>query len=160
MCIRDRGIASRENKKGARALTIICRSHSSTVVSIKGLERAIPVSYTHLDVYKRQVPRLRPALGVGSLLSQHLVNDDEFRKIIAVLRLSVPYTGIILSTREKASFRDELASLGISQFSAGSVSYTHLDVYKRQGGLLYFPLGYFAWYLQNNISFNAFFCFF
>ena len=66
------------------------------------------------------VPRLRPALGVGSLLSQHLVNDDEFRKIIAVLRLSVPYTGIILSTREKASFRDELASLGISQLSAGS----------------------------------------
>lgn len=66
------------------------------------------------------VPRLRPALGVDSLLSQHLVNDDEFRKIIAILRLAVPYTGIILSTREKASFRDELISLGISQLSAGS----------------------------------------
>jgi len=37
-----------------------------------------------------------------------------------VLRLAVPYTGIILSTRERASFRDELISLGISQLSAGS----------------------------------------
>lgn len=66
------------------------------------------------------IPRLRPALGVDLSFSQHLVNDDEFRKIVAVLRLAVPYTGIILSTRERASFRDELISLGISQLSAGS----------------------------------------
>ena len=66
------------------------------------------------------IPRLRPALGVDLSFSQHLVNDDEFRKIVAILRLAVPYTGIILSTRERASFRDELISLGISQLSAGS----------------------------------------
>ncbi|NLJ49392.1 MAG: [FeFe] hydrogenase H-cluster radical SAM maturase HydG [Candidatus Atribacteria bacterium] len=66
------------------------------------------------------VPRFRPALGVITSISKYLVEDEEFRKVIAILRLAVPYTGIILSTREKASFRDELISLGISQLSAGS----------------------------------------
>ncbi len=67
------------------------------------------------------VPRIEPALGVE--FTRHLpyrVPDEEFKKIVAVLRLSVPYTGLILSTRETASMRDELFSLGISQVSAGS----------------------------------------
>lgn len=66
------------------------------------------------------VPRLRPALGWGLESIPYEVNDDEFRKIIAAYRLAVPYTGMILSTRENAAFRDELLSLGISQVSAGS----------------------------------------
>lgn len=65
------------------------------------------------------VPRLRPAKGVD-LSAFPLVSDDDFRKVIAVLRLSVPYTGMILSTREPAGYRDELIALGISQISAGS----------------------------------------
>jgi len=48
------------------------------------------------------------------------VSDNNFKKLIAVLRLAVPYTGMILSTREKAEFRDKLFELGISQISAGS----------------------------------------
>lgn len=48
------------------------------------------------------------------------VSDDEFKKIIAVLRLSVPYTGIILSTRESGKMREECFSLGVSQISAES----------------------------------------
>ncbi len=48
------------------------------------------------------------------------VSDKDFKKLVAVLRLAVPYTGMILSTREPASLRIELFELGISQVSAGS----------------------------------------
>jgi 2-iminoacetate synthase len=50
----------------------------------------------------------------------HPVSDDDFMKIVAVLRCSVPYTGIILSTRESPQMRDKLIDLGVSQMSAGS----------------------------------------
>ncbi len=66
------------------------------------------------------VPRLRSALGWGLDEIPYLVNDDDFRKIVAIYRLAVPYTGIILSTRESPKLRDELLSLGVSQISAGS----------------------------------------
>ena len=65
------------------------------------------------------VPRFRPAPGVDFRLS-HPVSDEEFKKLVAVLRLSVPYTGMIISTRESAELRAEAFSLGISQASAGS----------------------------------------
>jgi len=45
---------------------------------------------------------------------------EEFKKLVAIIRLAVPYTGIILSTRESKELRDELLDLGISQVSAGS----------------------------------------
>ncbi len=48
------------------------------------------------------------------------VSDIDFKKIAAVLRCAVPYTGIILSTRENARMRSELMHLGVSQLSAGS----------------------------------------
>jgi 2-iminoacetate synthase len=67
------------------------------------------------------VPRLEPAQ--GSNIASHPpfpVSDKELKKIIAVLRLAVPYTGIILSTRENAVLRNELFHLGVSQISAGS----------------------------------------
>lgn len=66
------------------------------------------------------VPRMRPALGSVLEKIPHEVSDDDFRKIVAIYRLAVPYTGIILSTRESAEMRDELLSLGVSQISAGS----------------------------------------
>jgi 2-iminoacetate synthase len=66
------------------------------------------------------VPRIRPAAGVTLETFPHLVNDDDFKKIVAVIRLAVPYTGMILSTREPAQYRDEVINLGISQISAGS----------------------------------------
>lgn len=67
------------------------------------------------------VPRLEPA--VGSDMAAHPpkpVSDVEFRKLVAILRLAVPYTGIILSTRESAKMRSETFALGVSQISAGS----------------------------------------
>jgi len=66
------------------------------------------------------VPRLRPALGVGLEQFPHLVDDSDFAKLIAIIRLAVPYTGVILSTREKPDLRDKLLDYGISQISAGS----------------------------------------
>lgn len=66
------------------------------------------------------VPRLRPADGVTLEHFPHLFDDEMFKKIIAVIRLAVPYTGMILSTREEPELRDELIGYGISQISAGS----------------------------------------
>ncbi len=66
------------------------------------------------------VPRLRPAGSVNLQNFPHLVSDEDFRKIIAIIRLAVPYTGMILSTREEPALRDELIKYGISQISAGS----------------------------------------
>jgi len=67
------------------------------------------------------VPRVEPAEGSDlSLNPPYKISDDEFKKVVAVLRLSVPYTGIIMSTRENALMRDRLLSLGVSQVSAES----------------------------------------
>ena len=67
------------------------------------------------------VPRIEPA--VGSPLASvppHAVSDRDFRKLVAILRLAVPYTGIIMSTRETPEIRRETFGLGVSQISAGS----------------------------------------
>lgn len=67
------------------------------------------------------VPRLEPA--TGSDMASHPpkpVSDIDFRKLVAILRLAVPYTGIIMSTRETPKMRTETFALGVSQISAGS----------------------------------------
>lgn len=66
------------------------------------------------------IPRLRPAFNSALKEVPYPVSDDDLKKIVAVYRLTVPYTGIILSTRENAKLRDELLELGVSQISAGS----------------------------------------
>ena len=67
------------------------------------------------------VPRLEPAIGSELASSPpHAVSDIDFRKIVAILRLAVPYTGIIMSTRESAEIRRETLAVGVSQISAGS----------------------------------------
>jgi 2-iminoacetate synthase len=67
------------------------------------------------------VPRIEPATG-SEMASHppHEVTDTQFRKIVAILRLAVPYTGIIMSTRETAHMRRETFALGVSQISGGS----------------------------------------
>jgi 2-iminoacetate synthase len=64
-------------------------------------------------------PRLRPAHGV-SLDESHLVGDDDFKRLVAILRLSVPYTGMILTAREPPHIRREVLGFGVSQIDAGS----------------------------------------
>lgn len=66
------------------------------------------------------VPRIRPAANVDLNTMPHLVSDEDFAKIIAIIRLAVPYTGMILSTREDPVYRDKLIDYGISQISAAS----------------------------------------
>ena len=67
------------------------------------------------------VPRLEPATGSDiSSYPPKPVSDLDFRKIVAILRLAVPYTGIIMSTRETPNLRRETFALGVSQISAGS----------------------------------------
>jgi 2-iminoacetate synthase len=64
-------------------------------------------------------PRLRPASGV-QLDDRWLVGDDDFKRLVAILRLSVPYTGMILTAREPAHLRQTLLGFGVSQIDAGS----------------------------------------
>ena len=66
------------------------------------------------------VPRLRKAKGVTMDEFPHLLTDEMFKRIVAVLRIAVPFTGIILSTRETAEMRREVLRYGVSQVSAGS----------------------------------------
>ncbi|MGQ9780078.1 MAG: [FeFe] hydrogenase H-cluster radical SAM maturase HydG [Bacillota bacterium] len=66
------------------------------------------------------VPRLKPAHGVDLNRFPHLVDDKTFKRIVALIRLALPYTGLILSTRESPALRRELLELGVSQISAAS----------------------------------------
>jgi len=67
------------------------------------------------------VPRLEPASGSALATRPPAgVSNDDFLKLIAILRLAVPYTGIILSTREEPEIRRAAFALGVSQISAGS----------------------------------------
>jgi len=66
-------------------------------------------------------PRLEPAPGAPVANDPpYKLTDLEVKLIVATLRLAVPYTGIIMSTRETPAMRDELMHLGVSQLSAGS----------------------------------------
>ncbi len=66
------------------------------------------------------VPRLQEACGVNLETYPHLLSDNMFKKIVTILRLAVPFTGLILSTRETPAMRKELLKYGVSQISAGS----------------------------------------
>ncbi len=64
-------------------------------------------------------PRLQPAAGVH-LDEDYLVDDEDFKRLIAILRLAVPYTGLILTARERPELRREVMAFGVSQIDAGS----------------------------------------
>ncbi|PKN53269.1 MAG: [FeFe] hydrogenase H-cluster radical SAM maturase HydG [Deltaproteobacteria bacterium HGW-Deltaproteobacteria-13] len=67
------------------------------------------------------IPRLEPAFNAPAAITPpHPVSDHDFKKLVAIIRMAVPYTGMILSTRETPEMRDEVFALGISQISAGS----------------------------------------
>ncbi len=66
------------------------------------------------------VPRLCPADDIDTTKFHQCISDDLFEKIVAILRISVPYTGLIISTRESQAMRERVLKLGISQISGGS----------------------------------------
>ncbi|MDR3239913.1 MAG: [FeFe] hydrogenase H-cluster radical SAM maturase HydG [Clostridiales bacterium] len=77
------------------------------------LERKFGVGFHTISM-----PRLCPAEGAEP--SPYAVDDELFLRLAAVVRLAVPYTGMIISTRESAEMRKKLIGTGISQISAGS----------------------------------------
>jgi 2-iminoacetate synthase len=92
------------------------------------------------------VPRLEPASGSAIASNPpNPVSDLDFRKIVAILRLTVPYTGIIMSTRETPDTRRETFALGVSQISAGSRTdpggYSHESAVNSQIEASQFSLG-------------------
>ena len=66
------------------------------------------------------VPRLCPADDIDTADFENCVPDEVFHKIVAVLRIAVPYTGMIVSTRESPASRAKVLELGVSQLSGGS----------------------------------------
>lgn len=66
------------------------------------------------------VPRVRPAEDINPDEFDNGISDETFEKIVAILRIAVPYTGIIVSTRETEEIRGKLLHRGVSQLSGGS----------------------------------------
>ena len=66
------------------------------------------------------VPRIRPADDIDPTAFNNSISDDIFAKIVACIRIAVPYTGMIVSTRESAKTRERVLHLGISQISGAS----------------------------------------
>ena len=76
-------------------------------------------------------PRIKPAADMNLELPYD-VSDDEFKRLVAILRLAVPYTGLIMTARESSAIRDEVIEFGVSQIDAG----TKLEIggYQNQKG--------------------------
>jgi 2-iminoacetate synthase len=68
-------------------------------------------------------PRIQNASSLD-IDKKYLVNDDDFTKLVAILRLAVPYTGMILTARESAPIRDQIIEFGVSQIDGG----THIEI--------------------------------
>ena len=66
------------------------------------------------------VPRIKPAADIDPSSFDNGIDEDTFAKIVACIRLAVPYTGIIISTRESESCRERVLHLGVSQISGAS----------------------------------------
>lgn len=66
-------------------------------------------------------PRIEPAHNTAFTdAPPHAVSDDDFKRLVAILRLAVPYTGLILTCREPVEIRNEVIAFGVSQIDAGS----------------------------------------
>ncbi len=80
----------------------------------------------HLEAYKGcgphtiSVPRVRKADDINPDVFDNGISDETFAKIVACIRIAVPYTGMIVSTRESQQTREKVLHLGISQISGGS----------------------------------------
>ena len=74
-------------------------------------------------------PRLNDATNLD-ISDEYLVNDDDFKRLVAILRLAVPYTGLILTAREPVELRNEMFDIGVSQIDAGTK--IELDGYTKE----------------------------
>ena len=65
-------------------------------------------------------PRIKSANGLNGFDESHFVNDDQYKRLVAILRLAVPYTGLIMTARESAEIRRAVLDFGVSQIDAGT----------------------------------------
>lgn len=77
--------------------------------------------YNGVGPHTISFPRIQPAVNTPLASNpEYVVSDADFKKLVAVIRLAIPYTGMILTARESAAARKEVIPLGISQIDAGS----------------------------------------
>ncbi|MBF0594668.1 MAG: [FeFe] hydrogenase H-cluster radical SAM maturase HydG [Candidatus Omnitrophica bacterium] len=88
----------------------------SLIYHTQELEKKLGIG-AHTISFPRLVPALNSMIGPDW---KYLVNDDDFKKIMLIIRLAVPYTGMIITAREKASIRDEALLMGVTQMDASS----------------------------------------
>ncbi len=86
------------------------------VAHTQALEKKLGVGANTIS-FPRLVPALNSVIGADW---PYLVGDDDFRKIMMIIRLAVPYTGMIITAREKASIRNDALRLGVTQMDASS----------------------------------------
>ncbi|MBR9691578.1 [FeFe] hydrogenase H-cluster radical SAM maturase HydG [Candidatus Woesearchaeota archaeon] len=117
--VMDRALKNKINDVGIGALFGLY-NYKFEVLAL--LQHANHLNKTYgIGPHTISIPRIEPAQNApASITIPNPVSDEDFKKLVAVLRLAVPYTGIILSTRESAEIRKEIFNLGISQISAGS----------------------------------------
>ncbi|HXX41862.1 MAG TPA: 2-iminoacetate synthase ThiH [Chthoniobacterales bacterium] len=123
----ERGYAAGFRRLGIGALFGLWRWQDEAVALAAHLE------YLFKHCWQAQIsvslPRLRPA--AGGFRPLFSMTDRELAQLICALRITFPQVGIVLSTREKASLRDALMSLGVTMMSAGS--HTEPGGYTQQG---------------------------
>jgi len=123
----ERGYAAGFRRLGVGALIGLSRWQDEVVALAAHLE------YLFKHCWQAQItvslPRLRPA--AGGFRPLFSISDRELAQLVCALRITFPQVGIVLSTRERASLRDALLSLGVTMMSAGS--HTEPGGYTRQG---------------------------
>jgi 2-iminoacetate synthase len=123
----ERGYAAGFRRLGVGALIGLSRWQDEAIALAAHLE------YLFKRCWQAQItvslPRLRPAAGGFHPLFS--ITDRELVQLVCALRITFPQLGIVLSTRERASLRDSLASIGVTMMSAGS--HTEPGGYTRQG---------------------------
>lgn len=98
--------------------------HRYEVLGMLQHSRQLEADYNGIGPHTISFPRIEPALGSEmSKRPPHMIDDETFKRIVAVTRIAVPYTGLIMSTRENGAMRKELLELGISQVSGASRVY-------------------------------------
>jgi len=123
----ERGYAAGFRRLGVGALIGLSRWQDEAMALAAHLEHLF--KYCWQAQITVSLPRLRPAAGGFHPLFS--MTDRELVQLVCALRISFPQLGIVLSTRERASLRDSLASIGVTMMSAGS--HTEPGGYTRQG---------------------------
>jgi 2-iminoacetate synthase len=123
----ERGYAAGFRRLGIGALIGLSRWQDEVVALAAHLEYLFKLCWqAQITV---SLPRLRPA--AGGFRPLFSMTDRELAQLVCALRITFPQVGIVLSTRERASLRDALLSLGVTMMSAGS--HTEPGGYTRQG---------------------------